>query len=87
MIGIAVCLLWAGAACAAPLDPYISATLSMRGLLTHNSTIFVAGLTFNKPLTQHLIFNMGVNQTLNTQFDPTFTVGFTFRLGRSLKND
>jgi hypothetical protein len=86
VILIAAC---AGTASAAWDDPYISATLSIKSMLTESKTVFVAGMSWNKPVAPNVIFNIGMQQVVggDYKFDPTVTVGFTFRMGRRMGNE
>lgn len=51
--------------------------------------MFVAGMSWNKPVAPNVIFNIGMQQVVggDYKFDPTVTVGFTFRMGRRMGNE
>lgn len=65
-------------------DPYVSLTVSVKNIFDgRTGNVYIAGLTFNKPLTDRIIWNISLQQPFgdNYDFSPTLSTGIVFRIG------
>jgi hypothetical protein len=94
LLALSTVILLSGAAVASEVKlpagwdaPYLSVTFGIRNVLTAAKQSYTAGLSWNKPLTPHIIFSAGLTQAVfdNAKWNPTVTVGFIFRTGRRLE--